>query len=74
MTPPSLSIIVFAYNEAENVAPILRELCEWLERYEPGAKLVIVDDGPPGGVPPWVQRTFAANHATRTFVAAGIYD
>lgn len=41
---------------------------------EPGAPLTIVDDGPPGGTPPWVQRTFAANRATRTFVAAGIYD
>ena len=36
--------------------------------------LIPVDDGPPGGAPPWVQRTFAADHATRTFVAAGIYD
>ena len=48
---------------------------EWKwDQGEPGAPLIVVDDGPPGGTPPWVQRTFAANHATRTFVAAGIYD
>lgn len=48
---------------------------EWRwDQGEPGAPLMVVDDGPPGGTPPWVQRTFAANHATRTFVAAGIYD
>jgi carboxypeptidase C (cathepsin A) len=41
---------------------------------EPGAPLVMVDDGPPGGASPWVQRTFAADRSTRTFVAAGIYD
>jgi carboxypeptidase C (cathepsin A) len=41
---------------------------------DPGAPIEPVDDGPPGGAPPWVQRTFAANPTTRTFVAAGIYD
>lgn len=48
---------------------------EWQwDQGEPGAPVLPVDDGPPGGTPPWVQRTFAANPATRTFVAAGIYD
>lgn len=48
---------------------------EWqYDQGEPGAPLESVDDGPPGGTPPWIQRTFAADHATRTFVAAGIYD
>jgi carboxypeptidase C (cathepsin A) len=48
---------------------------EWKwDQGEPGAPLILVDDGPPGGAPPWVQRTFVSNHATRTFVAAGIYD
>ena len=41
---------------------------------EPGATMIPVDDGPPGGASPWVQRTFAADPSTRTFVAAGIYD
>jgi carboxypeptidase C (cathepsin A) len=48
---------------------------EWKwDQGEPGGPLILVDDGPPGGTPPWVQRTFASSHATRTFVAAGIYD
>ena len=48
---------------------------EWSwDQGEPGAPRIVVDDGPPGGTPPWVQRTFAANHPTRTFVAAGSYD
>jgi carboxypeptidase C (cathepsin A) len=48
---------------------------EWKwDQGEPGAPLILVDDGPPGGTPPWVQRTYASHHTTRTFVAAGIYD
>ena len=48
---------------------------EWKwDQGDPGAPVMPVDDGPPGGTPPWVQRTFAADHATRTFVGAGVYD
>lgn len=48
---------------------------EWKwDQGDPGAPLTVRDDGPPGGTPPWVQRTFAADRVTRTFVAAGIYD
>jgi dolichol-phosphate mannosyltransferase len=42
---PALGIIVFAYDEAENVAPVLRELCDWLDRNEPDHEIVFVDDG-----------------------------
>lgn len=42
---PALSLIVFAYNEAENVAPILAELCAWLDAHIPEAEIVFVDDG-----------------------------
>jgi dolichol-phosphate mannosyltransferase len=42
---PSVSIIVFAYNEADNIAPVLGELRDWLARYEPDAEIVFVDDG-----------------------------
>jgi len=42
---PSISIIVFAYNEAGNVASVLSELCDWLDRYKPDAEVVFVDDG-----------------------------
>jgi glycosyltransferase involved in cell wall biosynthesis len=40
-----LSIIVFAYNEAQNVEPVLAELRAWLDKSEPGAEIVLVDDG-----------------------------
>lgn len=42
---PSLCVIVFAFNEAENIAAVLGELRAWLERNEPGFELVFVDDG-----------------------------
>jgi glycosyltransferase involved in cell wall biosynthesis len=42
---PSVSIIVFAFNEAENIAPVLGELRRWLDVHEPDAELVFVDDG-----------------------------
>lgn len=42
---PDLSVIVFAYDEAENVTPILRELAEWLDANEPSYEIIFVDDG-----------------------------
>jgi dolichol-phosphate mannosyltransferase len=42
---PSLSIIVFAYNEAENIPVVLGELAEYLRAHEPHAEVVMVDDG-----------------------------
>ncbi|HMI91911.1 MAG TPA: glycosyltransferase family 2 protein [Polyangiales bacterium] len=40
-----LSIIVFAFNEAQNVEPVLAELRAWLDANEPGAEILLVDDG-----------------------------
>jgi glycosyltransferase involved in cell wall biosynthesis len=40
-----LSIVVFAFDEEENVAAVLGELCGWLDANEPGAEIVLVDDG-----------------------------
>jgi dolichol-phosphate mannosyltransferase len=40
-----LSVIVFAYNEETNIAPVLSELCAWLRQNEPSAEVVFVDDG-----------------------------
>jgi glycosyltransferase involved in cell wall biosynthesis len=40
-----LSVIVFAYNEGENVRPVLEELTAWLDRYEPDSEIIFVDDG-----------------------------
>lgn len=45
VTAPSLSVIVFAYNEAENITPVLGELRDWLGRNEPDSEIVFVDDG-----------------------------
>src|ERR1700759_380780 len=46
---PSLSIVVFAYNEAENVGPTLRELTEYLRQHHPGSEIIFVDDGSSDG-------------------------
>jgi dolichol-phosphate mannosyltransferase len=45
MPPVPLSVIVFAYNEAENVQPVLHELTSYLRAHHPGTQLVFVDDG-----------------------------
>lgn len=42
---PSLSVIVFAFDEEENIAAVLSELGLWLDEHEPDAELVFVDDG-----------------------------
>jgi dolichol-phosphate mannosyltransferase len=44
-TPSTLSVIVFAYNEAENIAAVLGELRGWLHAHEPDSEIVFVDDG-----------------------------
>ena len=44
-SPIDLSIIVFAYNEADNVGPVLAELQRWLAAHEPNTEVVFVDDG-----------------------------
>ena len=45
MSSAPLSVIVFAYNEAENVQPVLHELTTYLREHHPGTQLVFVDDG-----------------------------
>jgi hypothetical protein len=45
MTYPQLSLIVFAYNEAENVQPVLAELLDYLDQHHPQTQIVFVDDG-----------------------------
>lgn len=42
---PELAVVVFAYDEAENVGPVLTELCAWLDQHEPNSEIVLVDDG-----------------------------
>jgi dolichol-phosphate mannosyltransferase len=41
----SLSVIVFAFDEEENVGAVLGELMTWLLAHEPAAEIVFVDDG-----------------------------
>lgn len=42
---PDLGVVVFAYNEGENVVPVLGELTRWLDENEPNSEVVFVDDG-----------------------------
>ncbi len=41
----NLSLIVFAYNEEENVASVLEELLDWLAANETDWELLFIDDG-----------------------------
>ncbi|MFW5925485.1 MAG: glycosyltransferase family 2 protein [Myxococcota bacterium] len=49
MSVPELSIIVLAYDEQENVGPVLGELRGWLQTHEPASEVVLVDDGSTDG-------------------------
>ncbi|MBW1760628.1 MAG: glycosyltransferase family 2 protein [Deltaproteobacteria bacterium] len=49
MTAPGLSVIIFAFNEEANIAPVLTELRQWLSANEPSAEIVFVDDGSSDG-------------------------
>ncbi len=42
---PSVSVVILAYNESENVTPVLAELCAWLDDNLSDAELIFVDDG-----------------------------
>lgn len=44
-TEPELSVVIFAFNEEANIAPVLTELREWLSEHEPTAEIIFVDDG-----------------------------
>ena len=47
--PPQLSVIVFAFNEAENIPAVLAELRAWLLANVPDSEVVFVDDGSSDG-------------------------
>ena len=49
MSTPDLSVIIFAFNEEANIAPVLTELRQWLSANEPSAEIVFVDDGSADG-------------------------
>lgn len=44
-TDIELSVIIFAFNEQDNITPVLSEVRAWLTEHEPGAEIVFVDDG-----------------------------
>ena len=43
--PPSLSIIVPAYNEAARLGLTLRTIYDYLDRQDYESELIVVDDG-----------------------------
>jgi glycosyltransferase involved in cell wall biosynthesis len=45
MNAASLGLIVFAFNESENIRPVLAELTRWLDEREPDHEILFVDDG-----------------------------
>ena len=49
MNGVGLSVVVFAYDEENNIAPVLSELGRWLAENEPSAEIVFVDDGSSDG-------------------------
>ncbi|MGB9341324.1 MAG: glycosyltransferase family 2 protein [Polyangiales bacterium] len=49
MSGVELSVIIFAFNEEANIAPVLLELRNWLSSNETSAEIVFVDDGSSDG-------------------------
>ena len=49
MSAIDLSVVVFAYNEQDNVGPVLAELRAWLAEHEASSEVVFVDDGSTDG-------------------------
>lgn len=49
MRVDGLSVVVFAFHEAENVPTVLREIHAWLRARGPGHELIFVDDGSADG-------------------------
>lgn len=52
MTDLTLSVLVMAYNEVDNLAPVVRELDAELRRLQHPAELVLINDGSTDGTGP----------------------
>lgn len=66
---PALSIVIFAYNEAENVGPTLVETAAWLQDHVDDWEIVVVDDGSSDGCAE-AARAAAAPYGERVRVVA----
>jgi dolichol-phosphate mannosyltransferase len=58
-TDIDLSVIIFGFNEQDNIAPVLSEVRAWLAEHEPRAEIVFVDDGSTDGTSAEVERALA---------------
>lgn len=62
--PPSLALVLFAFDESENVGPVLDELCRWLDANEPDTEIIFVDDGSHDDTLEVAKRTLAGRRAS----------
>ncbi len=42
---PALSLILLAFNEEENLRPVLTEIASWRDEHEVALELIVIDDG-----------------------------
>lgn len=66
---PSLTVVIFAYNEAENIGPTLDETAAWIAEAVEDWEIVVVDDGSSDGCAD-AARTAAAPYGERVRVVA----
>lgn len=78
MSGPDLSVIVFAFDEEDNIGPVLAELRQWLTEHEPSSEVVFVDDGSSDGTADAARRALAGmphqilRHETNSGIGAAI--
>ncbi len=69
-TPVDLSVVVPAYNELENLAPLLAELTAALEATGRSFEIVMVDDGSTDGSAAWLRDAAMRDGRVRVLVLA----